>query len=746
MSTPLTLDALRERWVDLVTGRQQISAEPEAYAAGIQSRDDRVDTDLARLDPRQNQVFGDLDLAADPDVTATYDRFERIAVAWATPGSRHHDNEQTLTALVTGLREANRIVYRAGQEPFGNWWTWQIGCPKALSTSMAILHDVLPEADLAAYAAAIDHFLPDPWLNVWGNRPQTGANRVDTCQAVIVRALAVPDPEKIRHAVAGLPETWDTVITHDGFYADGSFIQHGTVPYAGTYGTVWLIGIARIIALLADSDHLPGGLADSLAARVADSFAPWVFNGQLSDAVSGRGVSRYAAQGDVRATALIEAMLLLSRGVSESYADHWRGLCQGWIATNRAYGSDILDGATVTRTALVRELLDSGVAPIDLPTGPRLYAAMDRLTHRGQGWSVTLSMCSPRIAWYECGNGENNLAVQTGQGMTELHLDSDPQQFLDGFWATFDITAPAGTTVDHTPLPPRTEGEWANSMPPAEWAGGTLLAEEALAGQHLVGPGGTGLRARRTWWFQPRGWLSLAADVHTESGAAVSTVVEHRKVVPGTSLIVDGEVVTEATVANPRWAHLAGVGGYIFLAPASLRAGVAERTGSWRDNHHSGPTEGLRRSYATLQLDHTGHETAAWLFLPGVGQAQTAAAAASPGVTILRNDATGQAARSGDTLALNGWAALECDCVAIDRAASLLLRRGDQWELAVSDPTQQAERLEVAVQGRFELAAPDGRVTDEGVTVETSAQQTRLRITTTGRAGSPATITLRPLP
>ena len=36
----------------------------------------------------------------------------------------------------------------------------------------------------------------------------------------------------------------------DGFYADGSFIQHGAVPYAGNYGAVALDNMARLIALL----------------------------------------------------------------------------------------------------------------------------------------------------------------------------------------------------------------------------------------------------------------------------------------------------------------------------------------------------------------------------------------------------------------------------------------------------------------------------------------------------------------
>ena len=42
----------------------------------------------------------------------------------------------------------------------------------------------------------------------------------------------------------------------NGFYEDGSYIDHGTVPYTASYGIDFLKGSVRLSSLLADSPWL----------------------------------------------------------------------------------------------------------------------------------------------------------------------------------------------------------------------------------------------------------------------------------------------------------------------------------------------------------------------------------------------------------------------------------------------------------------------------------------------------------
>ncbi|NEE32251.1 hypothetical protein G3M53_43235, partial [Streptomyces sp. SID7982] len=47
-----------------------------------------------------------------------------------------------------------------------------------------------------------------------------------------------------------LSPVFPLVTKGDGLYADGSFIQHTTVPYTGSYGSVMLGGLGLLFALL----------------------------------------------------------------------------------------------------------------------------------------------------------------------------------------------------------------------------------------------------------------------------------------------------------------------------------------------------------------------------------------------------------------------------------------------------------------------------------------------------------------
>jgi hyaluronate lyase len=340
-----------------------------------------------------------------------------------------------------------------------------------------------------------------------------------------------------------------------------------------------------------------------------------------------------------------------------------------------------------------------------------MFQAMDRLVYRGEqnSWALCVAMCSNRIAWHEGTPAENFEGVKTSQGMTYLYLPSDDTQFDDEFWATFDLTAPPGTTVDLTPLGPNPEGEWGANTPQNEWTGGTTFADLALAGMHLVAPGGTGLVARKTWFAAPDMIVALGSDLATSSGNEVRTVVEHRNLgVDKRTLLVDGTPVHERTsVAAPSWAHLDQVGGYVFLErPAHLSAEVAERQGTWqRNNTGTGPGTGeiQRRQYATLAISHgTGAAveggTYAYVLLPNSSVESTKAQAAKPAVAVLRNDSEVQAVRWTNVTAANFWKAATVGDFESTSSVCLLARKvPGMVRLSVSDPTQTQSTLNLSV-------------------------------------------------
>lgn len=756
--TPTLTGALRTRWVDDLTARKVIQASPAAFVTQIAGLDKTVDGRLAVIGPTPTRYFTDRDwsvgateLVKSNNMRMNYADLHTMATAWATPGSRHEASAPVLKAVRAGLAHLHKTVYNSQASWFGNWWSWLIGATKPLADTMAILHAELDQAELDAYCAAMDHFLPqrDPNFQIHphGDQPSDGANRVDICRAFIVRSIVQPDTALLQKCVASLSPTWQYVTSGNGFFADGSFVQHSTIGYTGTYGLVLLEGLSKLFALLAGTAYdITDPTRTNLTRAIEASYAPFMFQGQMMDAVRGRAVARPQERSIANGDQLIEYTLRLAKAVDATTAVRWRGLARQWIESN---GSATINKSTnITRLALVTELLASDVASVADPVGTQLFPAMDRAVHRGQDgtWAATVAMCSRRIAWHE-GTGEENFAgVKTSQGMTYLYLGDNDDHFDDEFWSTSDLAAPPGTTVDLTPLPPNPEGMWGEKTPHSEWTGGVTFAGMGLASMHLVAPGGTGLRARKTWLFLPAAVVALGADISTGSDGAVRTILEHRNL--GTTarpLIVGGaEVTAETTCEGVRWAHLDGVGGYVMLRPdATLRASVAERSGSWLDNSTStakGAGDVRRRFYATLAWEHGVGAAAsggyAYALFPHASRTRTAWLAAHPGVKVVRNDAAVQALEiDRRTLAASFWKPSTVGYIKSSSVCCMFARSARKtMTLSISDPTQTQDEVEFTVLDRC-LTRVSGPGCERVEVVHSSRRGTTVRVDIRGLAG-----------
>ena len=201
-------EELASRWVDQLTGRHLLVPGQARFDDLIEDIDSDADEFLDQLNPAGSAtVFADLDYDADPNLTTTVQRLAHLATAWATPGSRHHDDATLRDLVIVGLRDFRSRIYNPSQPEYGNWWTWEIGVTRALADAMAILREHLADEDVAAFGDSIDFYVPDPWEQFpeeRGRITSEGANRVDLCQAVIIRSIVGRDRERLAHAIAGL--------------------------------------------------------------------------------------------------------------------------------------------------------------------------------------------------------------------------------------------------------------------------------------------------------------------------------------------------------------------------------------------------------------------------------------------------------------------------------------------------------------------------------------------------------------
>ncbi|MEV8314184.1 polysaccharide lyase 8 family protein [Streptomyces sp. NPDC059900] len=770
-------DTLLARAAAQLTGGDFDAADPD-FAAALKVLDTQASAWWRDLDRSAGRtaLWADLSPAKEPgNFGQSYTRLRTIATAWATPGTSLSDSAEAADALLEALRFLHADAYNTGRPESGNWWFWEIGAPRALMDTCVLLREKIPAADLAKYVSTVAKFVPDPDRRT--NIPtlsETGANRADKAVIVALRGLLARDADTLALARDGLSDVRDKgknslftyVTSGDGFYEDGSFVQHGSVAYTGTYGSVLLGSAGQLIALLAGSDWAVTDPKTSVLYEAVDrTFSPVVFDGLMMDALRGRATSREKAPDHKDGAAALTNILQLADGAPAAYAARWRALAKGWIRRNTSHPYLGLVGIpAIARAKTVVD--DSSIPAADRLTGHFAFADMDRVVHRRPGWALTLSLSSKRIAAYEAGNGENQHGWYTGDGMAYLYDGDDLGQFGDGFWATVDPYRLPGTTVDTRERADiGTGGGTGTYLPKNAVAGGAVLdGRYGAAAMELMAQGST-LRARKAWFFLDNAVVALGAGITASDGRAIETVVENRNLhESGTPrLTVDGRrqpshTGWSASLPGADWAHLEGTGGYVFpgqpghpdrpAQPARLHALREERTGTWRAINTGADTGGsttpLTRRYLTLWLDHgvsPASSSYAYVLLPGASAAATAVWSRSRPVRIVANSATAQAveARRDGLVAAHFWQPGSAAGLTASGPCTVIVRRGgDGMSLAVADPGRTGTTL------TLELPFPVRKVVraDDTVTV-TPGRRAVVTVRVAGSRGHTHTAQLR---
>lgn len=722
---------LRDRWCEILTGASKVDAGAPEFAAALQRMDKGVDANVALIDrsTARTRVFTDLALAQTTDsgpVAMTHTRLEGMAVAWYTPGSKHHHSPALLADILAGLDTANRVVYYAGRVEFDNWYDWEIGASRALASCLLLLEGQIPSTAKDRYVKAIRHFVPDPWYMYIDERRKlsTGANRVDLCQAALVEGIASRSSTRIARAAAGLPSVCAYVDTGDGLYADGSFIQHGNVAYTGSYGLVLLGGMANLLALLRGSAWEPTDPAiGNLFAAVEAGWGRVIHNGRMMSMVSGRAIARSGYSELAYGHSTAAAILQLAHGADAALAGRWRAAVRGWYERSGKRGP--YDSASVARTALVSALLsEPGITAAPEPDASWVFRNMARAVHRRSGWAFGIAMACDRVARYETINGENLKGFHTGAGMTYLY-DDDPTQYSDFFWPTVDPYRLAGTTVDRRPIDDR----GGRSLPTARWAGGAVLNGKYAAVGMILQAAMTDLAARKSWFCFDEYVVAAGHGITSTSGYRVETFLETRNLhgAGENTLTVNGvtsvaALNTSQTWTGAQWAHIEGVGGYIYPSPRPLRAERYERTGSYSAINSTGSTTPITRRYLTLSQDHGIDPVNAsyfYIVAPKATVERTAALYTHRNVTVVNNNAKVQAVRqssTGITMA-NIWepAGATTGSITVNRGCSVVVQeKDDRLTVAVAEPYRTGTTIRVAVAAAYNdyrLLSKDSTVT-----------------------------------
>ncbi|WP_424527865.1 polysaccharide lyase 8 family protein [Sphaerisporangium viridialbum] len=668
---------LRRRWREVTAG-SGFDAGAEPYRTRLAKLGARAAGYRDTMAPAGGSLWPDL---AFPSFVATPRRLLSMARVYVLPGTGLTGDAKLAGAVATGIDHYRRQVYAADADEAGNWWHWQIGVPKALLDAAVLIGPHLTGGQSQALREAVDHFVPECRLDDYSGT-STGANRVDLCMVTLLRAMLASDPRKAALAVSALAPVFPYVSEGDGFYRDGSFIQHTSIPYQGAYGASLLSGLATLFAVLRGS---PWEVThQNIFDMVERSFAPFVHDGFCMDLVRGRGIAREPYGDHRRGREIASSILLLGDTASAAERARWQGMVKGWALRDTAKpmlkAAETGDLAFHARLAAIMD--DDAVPAAGEPVGHRLFPMSARAVHRRPGWCAGLSMASYRIGHYEHGNGENLRGWHTGSGMLYWWAEGHGDQYSDSFWPTVDPYRLPGTTVSTKRLADGAGEAWGGTCPPGRWVGGATDGVYATVGQHLNGFEST-MEAFKSWFFLDDAVVCLGAAITGEDGVPVETIVDNRR--------TDAPLTVDHAAG---WAHLEGHGGYVVPACPRLNTSREKRAGG---------SSSVTRNYVTLWLDHGVDPSEAgyvYLLLPGASLATTRARAADLGwARVLVNTGRQQGVHvpSLGITAVNFWNDGAAGGLAASAPCAVLVREtGDGTAtLTVSDPRRDLSELTV---------------------------------------------------
>ncbi|WP_084959280.1 polysaccharide lyase family 8 super-sandwich domain-containing protein [Thermoactinospora rubra] len=794
--------------VAIFAGTPEVNARPEVAGklAAILSTARRRLADLDRAG--EGELFAGLRLGADDaNLRLAFQYLYEIALATRTPGGELAGDAAVQRRVADGLAWLHEHHYGDQSKGYyGNWHTWEIGISTHVSRTLVLLAERLREErpDLtAAYIASMDAYLRngkngDVDLD---SRFHTGANLADITANRILQGALTGDDARVTKAIADQATVFATIDPYDlrhgvtdGYYRDGSFIQHHSVAYTGSYGRILLTRVVQTIKML---EGATSGGSDGLAGVVyrwiADGFAPLIFEGWMMEIVKGRAVSR-TTTGYADVGVIVEAIADLADHAGPAEALALKKYVKFLPAADPAA---FVSPVSIARYAAIRA--DAAVPAADLNPPSRCVAfnAMDRTVHRRPGYAFALARSSDRISKYEYMNGENLMPWFQGEGAYYLYLAGEDQREVFGvdYYTAVSPYRLAGVTapVEERRTVPELYGRFWYENPghPLNFTsssesqntyvyfprGGNVLSGGATLGAYGAAgmvcsddaaytakragilPGDfvayQNARATKSWFMLDEEIVVLAADVSGQSGRDAVTTVDSRIAAPADEVAVSGELWDGGAwrageTAPPRWLRYANgtrgtAVGYVFLTRQPVAAGLETVTRSRRIVRAANPDTAVTKNVFTASVAHpaAGDVPAlAYALVPNATEARLRGYAHGP-LTVLANNRHVQAIkhRGLGIVAANVFAdgPRHAERLLIDGPASVIVQSSrERTAVALSDPTMRRDRVTVVVRGaqlRLESA-------DEGVTVRRVPGGTLIRAETRQAYGRTFTATL----
>ncbi len=703
----------KDQWRELILGASDEDFKhSDEYAANVKAVNGACKAAYDRFENTGRKSFGYTvnsssdALSGGADIQAVYDLIYNMAKGYGTVGSDYYKDEDIAGCIETALEYAYNNYYGPNlldpdktpnlfkwnmNEASGNWWYRDVGIPLSLMPTLLIMEEYLGSSAVERYLAPFDKLNPYPHM--------TMANRLWIGSAVIASALLQNDAERILKSKNDLLEIFLYVdeeydvetldfrdpCIRDGFYSDGSFIQHRATPYAGGYGLSLMDSLADIMMALR-------GTRFAFYEDVAEMQFEWIFNaylplnyeGKMFASVRGRNITRSGGEDASNVSVVITMVKMATYAPKEIREKLKSAIRYNLVSCSNNYTAKTPLGLV---DYMVKIKNDETVSPVGFQ-GAKVYGYMDRIVQQNSKYGVCVSLNSTRIYKYEASAGDNVRGWYISDGA--IYIYTDGYEFDSEFFNNADSYKIPGTTVvSDTRKPIATETNIFNSSP---FVGGVTdsngkyavtVFELGYEPNQYFNPD---IKANKTYFLFDNEIVAVGSGISGTSSKSIYTTIDNREWRNGDKFTINGEDASMNKLsADANYMHFTNMGGYVFFDETEV---------DYAQN----------ASYLELWINHgktASKEKYAYVYLPEATADETAAYYSNPDVEILTQTDNIHVVRE-NKLGITGYAFYykgEANGVKVSNKCVVMVEENNgEYTVTVSDPTRLLKNLEVTLE------------------------------------------------
>ncbi|HHW7943027.1 TPA: polysaccharide lyase 8 family protein [Staphylococcus aureus] len=663
-------EKLRNTWLDVNYGYDKYDEKNDAMKKKFDATEKEAEKLLKEMKTENDRKYlwaGSENLETNSShMTRTYRNIEKIAEAMKHPKTtlKNDENKKKVKDALEWLhknaygKEPDKKVAAltsnfknktTGKNTNLNWWDYEIGTPKSLTNTLILLNGDISSDEKKKYTAPIKTFAPesDKILSSVGQPEQAkGGNLVDIAKVKLLESIIEEDKDMTKNSIDSFNKVFTYVQSNatgkerNGFYKDGSYIDHQDVPYTGAYGVVLLEGISQMMPMIKATPFKDSNQNDTtLKSWIDDGFMPLIYKGEMMDLSRGRAISRENETSHSASATVMKSLLRLSDAMDDSTKDKYKQIVKTSVESDSSYGqNDTLSSySDIDKMKALME--DSTLSTNDLTQQLKIYNDMDRVTYHNKDldFALGLSMTSKNVARYESINNENLKGWHTGAGMSYLY-NSDVKHYRDNFWATADMKRLAGTTTLDNEILKDTDDKKSSKT----FVGGTKFDDQhASIGMDFENQDKT-LTAKKSYFILNDKIVFLGTGIKsTDSSKNPVTTIENRKA-NGYTLYTDDKQTIASDNQETNSVFLESTDtkkniGYHFLNKPKITVTKESHTGNWKEiNKSQKDTQKTDEYYEVTQKHSNSDNKYGYVLYPGLSKDVFKSKASQ--VTVVKQD------------------------------------------------------------------------------------------------------------